>query len=103
MINKGYELLSPLEMSLQLAKRLRELRLEHNWKQETLAERSGVSLGSLRRFEHSGEVSLKNLLNLCAALGRLGDFNTILQAETARTMRELEGMHESRTRKRGSK
>ena len=102
MINPSFELLSSREVALQLAKRLRQLRLERNWKQETLAERSGVSLGSLRRFEYSGEISLKNLLNLCVVLGRLDEFTHLLEAETARTMKELEAMQSSRTRQRGS-
>mgnify|MGYP001811871041 CR=1 FL=1 len=77
---------------MQMAKRLRQLRLEHNWKQDSLAERSGVSLGSLRRFETSGECSLKNLLKLCSALGRLDEFNHLLKIQTVQTMKELEAL-----------
>ena len=40
------------------------------WKitQKQLAARSGVSLGSLKRFEQSGEISLQSLTKIAIAL-----------------------------------
>ena len=58
---------SPKELRLQLAERARELRLTRNMRQTDLAERSGVTLASVRRFEKEGEVSLKNFAALVAA------------------------------------
>ena len=50
--------------------------------QEGLAKRSGVSLGSIKRFESSGEISLKSLLKLAVVLECLDDFTDIaLQAD----------------------
>jgi transcriptional regulator with XRE-family HTH domain len=46
--------------------------------QEEMAERSGVSLGSLKRFENTGKISLDSLLKLMHLLGRLKEFNNIL-------------------------
>ena len=37
--------------------------------QKELAKRSGVSLGSLKRFEQTGEISLISLTKLAMALG----------------------------------
>ncbi len=48
---------------MEIAERFREVRLDQNITQEALAKHTGVSLGSLRRFESEGEISLKNLLN----------------------------------------
>ena len=39
-------------------------------RQTDLAERSGVTLASVRRFEKEGEVSLKNLVLIAIALNR---------------------------------
>ncbi len=92
---------TPEQVSAGLAGRLRELRLARGWRQVTLAERSGVSLGSLRRFEKSGRVSLQNLLRLAFALGRLDDFDLLFQAAPATSMAELESARAGPARKRG--
>lgn len=80
---------NPRDTRRRLADRLRRLRLDRRWKQTTLAERSGVSLGSLRRFESTGKVSLENLLKLAFALHRLGDFDDVFRPPPARTTEEL--------------
>ncbi len=78
----------PREVSLDLAGRLRVLRKRVGYTQAELAERSGVSLGSLKRFEQSGRISLENLLALAQLLGKLGDFDTIFPLE--RDLREID-------------
>ncbi len=85
-----YPLHTPEEVAHELAQKARRLRLYRNWKQSTLSERSGVALASLRRFERTGEVSLKHLLRLCFALGRLDDFHSVLLQAGAGSIRELE-------------
>lgn len=66
---------------LDVAHRFRRVRLEQNRTQQELAEFSGVSLGSLRRFESSGEVSLANLVMLAIALGRAQDLENLFVLE----------------------
>ena len=97
-----YSLQTPERVRADLARRMRELRLARGWRQLTLAERSGVSLGSLRRFEASGQVSLQNLLKLAFALGRLDDFSGLFEAPVSSTMAELEAMQTRPARKRGT-
>ncbi|MCP4658936.1 MAG: helix-turn-helix transcriptional regulator [bacterium] len=98
-----YSLQTPEQVSTALAARVRELRLAKDWRQVTLAERSGVSLGSLRRFEESGRVSLRNLLKLAFALSRLDDFDGLLQGARASSLAELEAAEKRAARKRGRK
>jgi HTH-type transcriptional regulator/antitoxin HipB len=102
-MNREYSLLTPEETAQNLAGKIRVLRLERNWKQVTLAERSGVTPASLRRFERTGLVSLQNLLKLAFALGRLDDFQQLLQPPDAASIAELEAADKRHKPKRGSK
>jgi transcriptional regulator with XRE-family HTH domain len=61
-----------------MAKRHKMLRKQAGFTQSELARRSGVSLGSLKRFETSGQISIQSLFLLIDVLGRLDDFDTIL-------------------------
>jgi transcriptional regulator with XRE-family HTH domain len=97
----GFSLAMPEKVGKTLAARVKALRLARGWKQITLARRSGVSLGSLRRFEESGRVSLQNLLELAFALHRLDDFDALLQPPPASSLAELEAAEKRPERKRG--
>lgn len=96
-----FSLETPEQVSQKLAARAKALRLAMGWKQITLAERSGVSLASLRRFEDSGRISLQNLLDLAFALNRLDDFDSLLHPPRAGSIDELEAAERRPARKRG--
>lgn len=96
-----YQILTPEEVATALAERCRRLRLARSWKQSTLADRAGVSLASLRRFEQTGRISLKSLLRLAFTLGSLGDFDALFQAPLADSLEALEAMTSSPQPKRG--
>ena len=97
------QLHSPDEIARQLAERIRAERLRRGWKQETLAERSGVSLPTIRRYERTGRTSVGNLLRLCHALGLLDAFADLLKPPPAASIAELEARvaPDVPTRKRG--
>ena len=63
----------------ELAHRHKMLRKQAGYTQSELARRSGVSLGSLKRFETTGQISLESLFLLIDVLGRLDDFDMILK------------------------
>ena len=46
-----------------------------------LSEKSGVSLGSLKRFEQTGEISLASLVALAEALQCEDDLSTLFAPE----------------------
>ena len=50
---------NPNEIARQIAARVREGRLELDLTQEGMAARSGVKFATYRRFEQTGEISLK--------------------------------------------
>ena len=57
------------EMDAALAKRIRGIRKRRRLTQQDMSERSGVSLGTLKRFETTGQISLLSLTKLAIALG----------------------------------
>jgi transcriptional regulator with XRE-family HTH domain len=71
----------PRDVRIQIADKHRNLRKQRGLSQIELAERSGVTLGSLKRFETKGQVSLESLLKLVFALGRLSDFEGVLKPD----------------------
>ncbi|WP_068473139.1 helix-turn-helix domain-containing protein [Saccharicrinis aurantiacus] len=81
---------TPNDISKELAKRHKALRKQLKISQAELAERSGVSLGSLKRFETTGQISLESLLKLANLLNRLQDFNSVFQAKE--DMSKIEGL-----------
>ena len=64
-------------MRHQLAQRIKLLRKQKKYSQQELAERSSVSLGSYKRFEKSGQISLESLLRIAFILDRLDEFEKI--------------------------
>lgn len=69
---------TPLEVSKGLAERHSTLRKQLKMSKGEMAERSGVSLGTLKRFENTGKISLDSLLKLMYLLGRLNEFDKLL-------------------------
>lgn len=55
------------ELNQALALRLKGLRKRRGFSQQQLSERSGVSYGSLKRFESTGQISLLSLTKLALA------------------------------------
>jgi transcriptional regulator with XRE-family HTH domain len=69
----------PYDFLQDIALRHKILRKQAGFSQSELAQRSGVSLGSLKRFERTGQISLESLLQLTDVLNRLNDFEALLQ------------------------
>jgi transcriptional regulator with XRE-family HTH domain len=62
-----------------LADRSRALRKANKLSQQELADRSGVSHGSLKRFESTGKISVESLVRIMATLGRLNEVEELLR------------------------
>lgn len=56
------------EINNNIAQKIVRLRKRKKITQKQLAARSGVSLGSLKRFEQSGEISMQSLTKIAIAL-----------------------------------
>jgi len=75
---------NPIEIMQELKAKFRERRKSLSYTQNELATRSGVSLGSLKRFERSGQIALESLLKLALVLECLGDFSAVCCEEEER-------------------
>ena len=56
------------EIDCEIAEKVKRLRKRKRITQKELAKKSGVSLGSIKRFEQSGEISLQALTKIAIAL-----------------------------------
>ncbi len=64
-------LVTPSKAQRKLAENVRQRRLGMDLTQEGLAERSGVPLPTLRKFEQKGAISLESFLKLQMVVGGL--------------------------------
>jgi transcriptional regulator with XRE-family HTH domain len=68
---------TPKSIMQDLKDKFKQKRLSLNLTQEGLSNKSGVSLGSIKRFETSGEISFESLLKIALVLNCLDDFENI--------------------------
>lgn len=92
---------SPQEVAMQLAARAKAKRLALNFSQETLAERAGVSLGTLKKFERTGKISLESLLKIALVLEALDAFDHTFLPRKPETYLTLDELLKDQPRKRG--
>ena len=90
-------------LMLGIAGRVKERRLEKDWTQRALAVKAGISFGSLRRFESSGEISLRSLIMIAFALDLTDEFNTLFSRKTYQSIDDIINIEKLKQRKRGTK
>ncbi len=75
---------------VSLTDRVKERRKEMKLSQKLLAQKSGVSYASIRRFENTGEISLVSLLKIAKALSCLEDFNELFGNKIITNLKDLD-------------
>ena len=93
---------NPSDIALQIAARVKTRRLELNLTQEGLASRAGVKFATYRRFEQTGEISLRGLLQVGFALNCLDEFNDLFAQKQYQSLDDVLN-EQSINRKRGKK
>ncbi|MDR1649190.1 MAG: helix-turn-helix domain-containing protein [Synergistaceae bacterium] len=78
-----------LSIKEELAKRVRQRRREGKISQAVLAEKSEVSLGSIKRFETSGDISLSSLLRIAVVLGYEADFENLFARRNYQSLEDV--------------
>lgn len=77
------------EMDQQLARRVRDIRERRGISQEKLSSVSGVSYGSIKRFEASGKISLLALTKIAVALECSDEIRNMFQKVSYRSIEEV--------------
>jgi len=83
----------PSDILKSTAQNVAELRKELNWTQMDLVDKSGVSYGSIKRFERFGKISFESLLKIAEALNRLDEFETLLLPKGNKRLEKLFKSH----------
>jgi transcriptional regulator with XRE-family HTH domain len=86
----------PFDIIKELAEKHKVLRKQAGLTQHELAMRSGVSLGSVKRFEHTGQISLESLLKMVQILNRINDFGLILNSD--HNLKQIDKLFSDRTK-----
>ena len=79
MINYNFLTKTPREIDQLIASRIRSIRKRRKMSQKRLSEKSGVSLGSVKRFEQNGEISLISLTKIAIALEIEGELEDLFE------------------------
>ncbi len=80
---------SPSELAKDISKKAKQKRIQLNLTQKELAERSGVSFGSVKRFEQKGEISLKYLLQIAIVLRAADEFESLFKEQRYQTFEDV--------------
>lgn len=89
----------------KLVDNIRERRLQMNLTQEGLAERSGVPLSTLRKFEQKGSISLDSFLKLLSVVGGLEEMVDALKPKenSFKSINDVLKSEEKSIKKRGNR
>jgi len=80
---------TPNEIMSNIATRIRAIRKRRKISQKKLSEKSGVSFGSVKRFETTGEISLFSLVKIAIALDIAEELETLFAEVPFLTIEEI--------------
>ena len=92
---------TPDSLMRGIAERAKQKRLENGWTQKMLAAKSGVSMPSYRRFESTGEISLRSLVMLAFALDMTDGFEALFIGKAYQSIDDILKDEQPKQRKRG--
>ena len=86
-----------------MAERVKERRLERNLTQKAFAKRAGLGYDAYRKFENTGEITLRNLVLCAMAIDEAEGFNDLFAKRSYQSIDELLKTQDVKKRKRGSR
>ena len=89
MNDKFFNQKTPNEIAKNLAEKIKQRRKKLKVSQQELAQKSSVSLGSIKRFETKYEISLQSLIKIAITLDLDGDFEKIFSTKTYSSIDEV--------------
>lgn len=93
---------TPDEVAREIADRVKMRRLELNLTQAGLCSRAGIKYATYRKFEQTGVISLKGLLQVAFALNALKDFENLFSQRQYESIDDVLA-EQTFNRKRGSR
>lgn len=91
---------NPDEIAKEMASDFRKRRIEKNLTREEVADKSGVAVSNIVRFEQKGLISLKNLIGIAMALQYTAEIKNIFSQPKYSTMEELQQIRRNTNKKR---
>ena len=88
------------DIARMLAADFRKRRIEKNMTREQVAEKSGVAVSNIVRFEQKGLISLKNLIGIAMAMEYTSEIKNIFAEPKYSTMEELTQIRRNRGKKK---
>lgn len=86
---KFFILKTPYEVSIKIAEKAKAARKYMKLTQQQLSDKSGVSLGSLKRFKRTGEIFLSSLLKIALVLDSLKEFERLFDKPEYTSIEEI--------------
>ena len=86
-----------------IAGRVKERRLEQNLTQKAFAKRAGIGYDAYRKFENTGDITLRNLVLCAVALDDVDGFKELFVKKSYQSIDDLLKIQEVKKRKRGSR
>ncbi len=80
---------TPTEVACGIAERVRARRKERKLTQAEMSRKAGVSLGSYKRFEQEGLISLDSLVKVAIALGCEDDFESLFAQRSYASIQDV--------------
>lgn len=87
---------SPAEIARDVGHNAKRLRLSKNLSRKTLAEKSGVSEATIKRFETTGVVTFESLILLATALDERAAVTRLFNPEHPSSIDELKNAKRKR-------
>lgn len=94
---------NPDEIGKDIASDFRKRRIEKNLTREDVADKSGVAVSNIVRFEQKGLISLRNLIGIAIALGYTSEIKNIFAQPKYSTMEELQQIRRNANKKKAYK
>jgi transcriptional regulator with XRE-family HTH domain len=97
-----FNLSTAQEICQELGHRLKTQRLAKNIKQQELADRSGISVGTVKNLESKGQASLESWIRVIMALDLIADLEPLfsLKFHSISEMEKLEKLRAKKTPRR---
>ena len=88
---------TPKEIDKLIAARIRNIRRRRKISQKRLSEKSGVSLGSVKRLESSGEISRIALTKRASAMDLENELEGLCEHGRFRSIEEIRNVEDEKT------